>query len=91
MRDQRAEPALGPVAYPHRVSALPNPLAPISHHWLDSTHITYGVTTGAVYGKKWKAEASVAGRPAIKVGATTNGRNESPSGRPGASARQVER
>jgi hypothetical protein len=53
------EPALGPVAYPHRVSAMPNPLAPISHHWLDSTHITYGVATGAVYGKKWKAEASV--------------------------------
>ena len=26
------EPALGPVAYPHRLSAMPNPLAPISHH-----------------------------------------------------------
>jgi hypothetical protein len=38
---------------------MPNPLAPISHHWLDSTHITYGVATGAVYGTKWKAEASV--------------------------------
>jgi YHS domain-containing protein len=53
------EPALGPVAYPHRLSAMPNPLAPISHHWLDSTHITFGVVTGAVYGGKWKAEASV--------------------------------
>jgi YHS domain-containing protein len=53
------EPALGPVAYPHRVSALPNPLAPIAHHWLDSTHITYGVVTGALYGRKWKAETSV--------------------------------
>jgi YHS domain-containing protein len=53
------EPALGPVAYPHRISALPNPIAPIAHHWLDSTHITYGVVTGAVYGKQWKAEASV--------------------------------
>jgi YHS domain-containing protein len=53
------EPALGPVAYPHRVSALPNPLAPIAHHWLDSTHITYGVVTGAIYGKKWKAETSI--------------------------------
>jgi hypothetical protein len=39
------EPALGPVAYPHRISALPNSLAPISHHWLDSTHITFGVAT----------------------------------------------
>ncbi len=53
------EPALGPTAYPHRVSAMPNPLAPISHHWLDSTHISFGVLTGAVYGKKIKAEASV--------------------------------
>jgi hypothetical protein len=52
------EPALGPVAYPHRVSALPNPLAPISHHWLDATHITFGVVTGGVFGRRWKAEAS---------------------------------
>lgn len=52
------EPALGPVPFPHRVSAMPNPVAPISHHWLDSTHITFGVVTGAVYGRRWKAEAS---------------------------------
>ena len=53
------EPALGPVAYPHRISAMANPLAPITHHWLDSTHITFGVVTGGAYGKKWKAETSV--------------------------------
>jgi YHS domain-containing protein len=53
------EPALGPVAYPHRVSAFPNPLAPISHHWLDSTHITFGVVTAGAYARQWKAEASV--------------------------------
>ena len=53
------EPALGPTAFPHRISAMPSPLAPISHHWLDSTHITYGVVTGGVYGKQWKAETSV--------------------------------
>lgn len=53
------EPALGPVAFPHRLSAMPNPLAPISHHWLDSTHVTFGVMTAGVYGGKWKAEASV--------------------------------
>jgi hypothetical protein len=53
-----AEPALGPVAYPHRVSAMPNLLAPISHHWLDATHITFGVLTGGLYGSQWKAEAS---------------------------------
>jgi YHS domain-containing protein len=53
------EPALGPVAYPHRVSAMPNPLAPMSHHWLDSTHITFGVVTAGIYANRWKAEASV--------------------------------
>jgi hypothetical protein len=35
------------------------PLAPISHHWLDATHITFGVVTAGVYGKRWKAEGSV--------------------------------
>lgn len=53
------EPALGPVAFMHRVSGLPNPLAPITHHWFDSTHITYGVVTGGLHGRRWKAEASV--------------------------------
>src|SRR4051794_35817269 len=38
---------------------MPSPLAPISHHWLDSTHITYGVVTAGVYGKRWKAETSL--------------------------------
>jgi len=53
-----AEPALGPVAYPHRVSAMPNPIAPITHHWFDSTHVSFGVVTGGVYGKRWKVETS---------------------------------
>ena len=52
------EPALGPPGFPHRPSAFPNPIAPISHHWLDSTHITFGVVTAGVFGPKWKAEAS---------------------------------
>ena len=39
------EPALGPVAFMHRPSALDNPDAPISHHWVDATHITFGVAT----------------------------------------------
>lgn len=39
------EPALGPVAFMHRPSALSNPDAPISHHWIDATHITFGVAT----------------------------------------------
>jgi hypothetical protein len=52
------EPAFGPPAFMHRQSILDSPEAPISHHWLDSTHIAYGVvTTGYVHGS-WKIEAS---------------------------------
>jgi hypothetical protein len=53
------EPALGPVAFPHRLSAMTSPIAPITHHWMDSTHVTFGVLTGGIYGRAWKAEASV--------------------------------
>ncbi|WP_395092641.1 hypothetical protein [Armatimonas sp.] len=54
------EPAIGPAAFPHRPSAWDNPSAPISHHWLDGTHITYGVATaGITIADKWKLEGSV--------------------------------
>jgi hypothetical protein len=53
------EPALGPPAFPHRLSAMANLLAPIGHHWLDATHITYGVLTTGVYSNRWKGEASL--------------------------------
>jgi hypothetical protein len=39
------EPALGPVAFMHRPSAMNNPNAPLGHHWQDATHITFGVAT----------------------------------------------
>lgn len=52
------EPALGPVAFMHRPSALPNPDAPISHHWVDATHITFGVATLGIRSGKFKLEAS---------------------------------
>jgi hypothetical protein len=39
------EPALGPVTYLHRFAGMANPETPIDHHWLDSTHITFGVVT----------------------------------------------
>ncbi len=39
------EPALGPATFMHRFSGMENPEAPLGHHWLDSTHITYGVAT----------------------------------------------
>jgi hypothetical protein len=34
------------------------PEAPITHHWLDSTHITFGVVTAGVVLDTWKFEAS---------------------------------
>jgi hypothetical protein len=52
------EPALGPVTFMHRASAMDNPVAPISHHWLDSTHITYGVVTAGVTHGALKLEGS---------------------------------
>ena len=52
------EPALGPPAFPHRMSAMDNPAAPISHHWLDSTHISFGVLTAGVARKTWQIEGS---------------------------------
>ena len=42
------EPALGPVAFMHRASAADNPMAPLGHHTLDSTHIAMGVLTAGV-------------------------------------------
>jgi hypothetical protein len=47
------DPALGPLAYPHRASASEDPIAPLGHHLQDSTHIadeviTAGITQGAV-------------------------------------------
>jgi hypothetical protein len=52
------EPAFGPPAFMHRLSAEDDPAAPISHHWLDSTHLTEGVVTvGGVLGD-WKMEVS---------------------------------
>ncbi|RXZ66702.1 hypothetical protein ETX26_05590 [Pelagerythrobacter rhizovicinus] len=52
------EPALGPSAFMHRASARYNPEAPITHHWFDSTHITYGVITAGLGGPQWQIEAS---------------------------------
>jgi hypothetical protein len=53
------EPALGPAGFPHRLSAMDNPIAPIGHHWLDATHITFGVVTTGVYNNRWKGEVSL--------------------------------
>ncbi|HTL10063.1 MAG TPA: hypothetical protein VL307_17435 [Chitinophagaceae bacterium] len=52
------EPALGPVAFMHRPSALNNPDAPLSHHWSDATHISFGVATLGIRYKNLKLETS---------------------------------
>jgi plastocyanin len=52
------EPALGPATFMHRTSGIDNPEAPLSHHWLDSTHITFGVATLGYIRQNWKIEAS---------------------------------
>ena len=52
------EPALGPSAFMHRTSGMDIPEAPISHHWLDSTHISYGVVTLGAVLDTWKIEGS---------------------------------
>jgi len=52
------EPALGPSAFMHRASGMDNPAAPITHHWLDSTHVTFGVATFGIVRGDWKLEAS---------------------------------
>jgi len=52
------EPALGPSAFMHRTSGMDIPEAPITHHWLDSTHITFGVLTAGAVIDQWKIEGS---------------------------------
>jgi hypothetical protein len=39
------DPAIGPTAYPHRASAIENPVGTLGHHQQDSTHIASDVVT----------------------------------------------
>lgn len=52
------DPALGPVAYPHRISAGEIPEAPLGHHLQDSTHISYEVVTAGITHSIVRFEAS---------------------------------
>ena len=52
------EPAFGPPAFMHRQAIMDSPEAPISHHWLDSTHITFGVLTAGIVHDRLKLEVS---------------------------------
>ncbi|HEY8209392.1 MAG TPA: hypothetical protein VIG99_18010 [Myxococcaceae bacterium] len=52
------EPALGPPAFMHRLSASSDPLPPLGHHWQDSTHVSFGVLTAGLFNRWAKLEAS---------------------------------
>lgn len=52
------EPAFGPPAFMHREAIMDSPEAPISHHWLDSTHISFGVLTAGLIVDDVKLEVS---------------------------------
>jgi hypothetical protein len=52
------DPALGPVAYPHRISAQELPQATLTHHLEDSTHIADSVLTIGTKGGPFGIEAS---------------------------------
>jgi hypothetical protein len=56
--DLVGSPTLGPTPFMHRLSGVDNPQAPLSHHHLDSTHITPGVVRAGVGKGRWKAEGS---------------------------------
>lgn len=52
------DPAIGPIAFPHRASALEDPVATLGHHQEDSTHISDDVLTGGLAWRWVRAEAS---------------------------------
>jgi hypothetical protein len=52
------DPAIGPIAYPHRASASEDPLATLGHHQEDSTHIAEDVITVGVTYRIARIEAS---------------------------------
>jgi len=52
------EPAFGPPAFQHREAIADSPEAPITHHWLDSTHISFGVVTAGLVVGRAKVEVS---------------------------------
>ncbi len=52
------DPAFGPAAYPHRASAAEDPIAPLGHHFQDSTHIANEVITFGISHRNFRLEAS---------------------------------
>ena len=56
--DVVGEPTLGPTPFMHRESARDNPQVPLSHHSMDSTHISAGVLRAGVSHGAVTVEAS---------------------------------
>jgi hypothetical protein len=52
------DPAMGPIAYPHRASASEDPISPLGHHLEDSTHIVADVVTAGVTYRTFRVEGS---------------------------------
>ena len=52
------DPAIGPTAYPHRASAMEDPVAPLGHHQEDSTHISDDVVTAGLTYRLARIEVS---------------------------------
>jgi hypothetical protein len=52
------DPAMGPAAFPHRASTSENPIAPLGHHFEDSTHIADDVITAGITHRMVRLEAS---------------------------------
>ncbi|MEQ1760040.1 MAG: hypothetical protein ABL986_17120 [Vicinamibacterales bacterium] len=53
------EATLGPPAFMHRGSAVDNPVAPLSHHIFDSTHVASSVAAGRAQRGRVALEAAV--------------------------------
>ena len=52
------DPAIGPTAYPHRLSASEDTIAALGHHQEDSTHIAFNVLTAGLTYKTVRIETS---------------------------------
>ena len=50
--------SLGPQAFMHRPSARDNPQGPLSHHYLDASHITPGVVRAGIEAGAWHVDGS---------------------------------
>ena len=51
-------PTLGPTPFMHRESARDNPQVPLTHHFMDSTHVSTGVVRAGIETHGWTIEGS---------------------------------